>query len=180
MTRDPATTDQKADQKADTGPLTLPPALPEERPARSPLPWIVAAGLIVVLAIGGAVLLFTRSNPAGDQRPVEAVKGFVAAMEARDATKMLSFAEPTDAAKEIGPEVRAYMEYVEEISFKDATYTLLDNDGQRAHVRWTANMHYRVNLGDEVKVGDKPIETIFELTKFEDAWYLHNVTPPTT
>jgi hypothetical protein len=169
-------THEPTQQKADTGPLSLPPsalAPPRRRP------WVWLAGALIALLIAGVVFYATRpADPLTDTRPVEVVRGFVAALEAKDASQMLAYAVPTDAKKEIGPEVRAYLEYVETISFSGASYTLLDNDGERAHVRWTSTMHYRLNFGSEIKSGDKPIDTIYELTKFEGAWYLSSVTPP--
>jgi hypothetical protein len=165
-----------AEHKADTGPLSLPNAAPAAR--RSP-PWRWAlAALAVAVALSAVVYLTRQPDPLSDPRPVDVVRGFVAAVEAKDASAMLSFAMPTNVKKEIGPEVRAYLEYVDSISFSNAAYTLLDNDGERAHVRWTATMHYRLDLGSEVKSGDKPIDTIYELTMFEGAWYLSSVTPP--
>ena len=177
MSQNPAS----ADQKADTGPLTLPPVMPGEQLARRPPIWIWAAAAVAVALVIGAVVYLTRApDPMSDTRPVEVVKGFVAAVEAKDASKMLSFVVPTDIKREIGPEVRAYLEYIESLTFSDATYTLVDSDGQTAHVRWTATMHYKLNLGDEVKSGDKPVDTVFELTKIEGAWYLQNAQLPQT
>jgi hypothetical protein len=172
-------TEQK--QKADTGPLTLPPVAPGQLTARRPLPWVWAiVALALVLAVGVAIYLTRQPEPLSDPRPVEVVKGFVAALEAKDASKALGFVVPTDIKKEIGPEVRAYLEYVESLSFSDANYQLVDNDGERAHVRWTATMHYKLNLGSEVKSGDKPVDSVYELIKFEGAWYLQSVAPPDT
>jgi hypothetical protein len=142
-------------------------------------PWGWLAGAIAALLIAGLAISITRpADPLADQRPVEVVRGFAAAIEAKDASRMLSYALPTDAKKELGPEVRAYLEYVDSISFSDARYTLLDNDGERAHVRWTSTMHYQLNFGSEIKSGDKAIDTVYELTKFEGGWYLSSVTPP--
>jgi hypothetical protein len=172
-------TREATEQKADTGPLSLPPVAPSALPTRHPFPWIwVAAGLALVLVAGAAIYFTRQPDPLADQRPVEVVKGFVAALEAKDASKALAFVVPTDIKKEIGPEVRAYLEYVESLSFSDANYQMLDNDGERAHVRWTATMHYKLNFGSEVKSGDKPVDTIYELIKFENAWYLQSVAPP--
>jgi hypothetical protein len=173
MTRD------ATEHKTDTGPLTLPPVAPGRLPARRPRQWVlVVAALAVALVIGAAIYLTRQPDPLSDPRPAEVVKGFVAALEAKDASKALSFVVPTEIKKEIGPEVRAYLEYVESLSFSDANYQLLDNDGERAHVRWTATMHYKLNFGSEVKSGDKPVDTIYELIKFEGAWYLQSVAPP--
>ena len=52
------------------------------------------------------------------------------------------------------------------------------NDGERAHVRWTATMQYTLNLGDTRKSGERTIDTTFELTKFEGTWYLRNAKLP--
>jgi hypothetical protein len=175
MTRD--ATEQK--EKADTGPLTLPPVAPSALPTRRPLLWVWAVAALAAALIVGVAIFFTRQpDPLSDPRPVEVVRGFVAALEAKDASKALAFVVPTDIKKEIGPEVRAYLEYVESLSFSDANYQLVDNDGERAHVRWTAMMHYKLNFGSEVKSGDKPVDTVYELIKFEGAWYLQSVAPP--
>ena len=100
------------------------------------------------------------------------------ALEARDATKMLSYVEPTVFRREISPEIRAYVEYLKEIHFTDVRYTLIDSDGERAHVRWVATMAYTLNLGSETKSGERPIDTTFELTKFEGTWYLRSAVLP--
>jgi hypothetical protein len=172
-------TREATEQKADTGPLTLPPVAPGALPARRSRPWIWAVAALAAALVVGAAIYFTRQpDPLSDPRPVEVVKGFVAALEAKDASGALAFVVPTDIKREIGPEVRAYLEYVESLSFSDANYQLLDSDGERAHVRWTATMHYKLNFGSEVKSGDKPVDTVYELIKFEGAWYLQGVTPP--
>ena len=173
MTPDPTTT-----RKPDTGPLTPPAAPPiaAERPARVPGPWRwVILALVAALAIGVLVVVTRPPDPRADQRPVDVVKGFVAAVEAKDPTKMLSYVEPTVARREIGPEVRAYVEYIDTISFANPRYELLDNDGDLAHVRWTAQMSYQLR---ELGGGQKAVDTTFELRKIEGAWYLHSVKLP--
>ena len=172
-------TREATEQKADTGPLTQPPVVPSAPPNRRPRPWVWAVAALAAALVIGAAIYFTRQpDPLSDPRPVEVVKGFVAALEAKDASKALAFVVPTDIKKEIGPEVRAYLEYVDSLSFSDANYQLLDNDGERAHVRWTAMMHYKLNLGSETKSGDKPVDNVYELIKVEGAWYLQSVAPP--
>jgi hypothetical protein len=152
-----------------------------DRRARRPAPWLwvlLAAG---VALIGGAVFVFARpGDPLSDARPVEVVQGFVAAIEARDVSKMLSYVEPTVFRREISPEIRSYVEYLQEVRFENSQFSLLDSDGDRAHVRWTATMRYTLNLGSETKSGTRPVDTTFELRKFEGTWYLHGAVLPKT
>jgi hypothetical protein len=167
MTQEPTT----AERKRDTQPLTPPPELlapSPDRRARPPGPWrwaILIAGLALLAIV--AFLLTRPADPLSDPRPVEVVQGFAAALEARDASKMLSYVEPTIFRREISPEIRAYAEYLKEVRFTNARYTLIDNDGERAHVRWTATMVYTLDLGSQTKSGERPIDTTFELIKFE-------------
>lgn len=168
-------------RKPTTQPLTAPPELALPPPTRAALPrwwrWALIAA-VVLLAGGGALLLLRNADPRADTRPLEVVKGFAAAIEARDADKMLGYVEPTIFRREISPEVRAYVEYLEQVQFADARYELLDNDGERAHVRWVATMRYTLDLGDERKSGERPIDTTFELVMFEGNWYLRSAKLP--
>lgn len=175
-------TEPNATRKPTTQPLTPPPELlaPSATPrGRLPAWWRWAVvGAALLLAAGLALLLLRANDPRADTRPIDVVKGFVAAIEAKDADAMLAFVEPTIYRREIGPEVRAYVEYLEQVRFESPRYELLDNDGDRAHVRWTATMHYTLDLGDERKTGDRPLDTTFELAKFEGTWYLHSAKIP--
>ena len=123
-----------------------------------------------------ALFLLTRpADPLSDPRPVEVVRGFAAALEAKDADKLLAAIEPTVFRREISPEIRSYVEYLQEVRFDNARYELLDSDGERA-----ATMHYTLDLGDETKAGQQPIDTTFELSKIEGTWYLHSAKLPET
>jgi hypothetical protein len=171
-----------AERKRDTQPLTLPPvplAPSADRRPRPPSPWrwvILAAGIAL---LAGVVLVLTRpADPLSDTRPVEVVQGFASAIEARDASAMLARVEPTIFRREISPEIRAYVEYLKDVRFSNTSYTLLDSDGERAHVRWVATMAYTLDLGSETKSGERPIDTTFELTKFEGTWYLRSAVLP--
>jgi hypothetical protein len=171
-----------AERKRDTQPLTLPPELlapAADRRPRPPSPWrwaILVAGIALLATV---IFLLTRpADPLTDTRPVEVVQGFASAIEARDASKMLSYVEPTIFRREISPEIRAYVEYLKDVRFTDARYTLLDSDGERAHVRWSATMAYTLDLGSQTKSGQRAIDTTFELTKFEGTWYLRSAVLP--
>lgn len=162
-----------------TPPAPLPPAGQRAPRRRGPVGWMIVAGALAVFAAG--LFLLTRpSDPMTDPKPVEIVQGFAAAIEAKDASKMLSYVEPTVFRREIGPEVRSYVEYLQNVRFENARYELLDSDGQTAHVRWTATMRYTLNLGSETKSGERPIDTTFELRKIEGNWYLHGAKLPQT
>src|SRR5437868_736261 len=178
MSQDQTTTERKRD----TQPLTPPPELlapSMDRRPRAPSPWrwaILVAGVALIAAV---VFLLTRpADPLSDTRPVAVVQGFAAALEARDASRVLSYVEPTIFRREISPEVRAYVEYLKEVRFTNAHYTLLDSDGERAHVRWTATMAYTLDLGSQTKSGERPVDTTFELTNFEGTWYLRSAVLP--
>ncbi|MBK9711714.1 MAG: hypothetical protein IPO81_10375 [Kouleothrix sp.] len=179
MTQEPSAGERQTTErlKPPTGPLT--PVL--DRRARRPGPWrwvaLAAAALLAVLAL---FLLTRPADPLSDPRPVEVVRGFAAALEAKDADKLLAAIEPTVFRREISPEIRSYVEYLQEVRFDNARYELLDSDGERAHVRWTATMHYTLDLGDETKAGQQPIDTTFELSKIEGTWYLHSAKLPET
>ena len=185
MSQDQTTTERKRD----TQPLTMPPELlapsadrrnPDGwRGARVPAPWRWAILVTGIALVAGVVFVLTRpADPLTDPRPVEVVQGFASALEARDVSKMLSYVEPTLFRREISPEIRAYVEYLREVRFTDASYTLIDSDGERAHVRWNATMAYTLDLGSQTKSGTRPIDTTFELTKFEGTWYLRSAVLP--
>ena len=178
MTQDPTT----AERKRDTQPLTLPPeplAPGAERRPRVPSAWrwiILLAGVALIATV--AFALTRPADPLSDTRPVEVVQGFAAALEARDASKMLTYVEPTIFRREISPEIRAYVEYLKEVHFSNASYTLVDSDGERAHVRWTATMAYTLDLGSQTKSGERAIDTTFERTKVEGTWDLRSAVLP--
>src|SRR4051794_25661725 len=178
MSQEPTT----AERKRDTQPLTMPPerlAPSADRRPRAPSPWRWAMLVAGIALLASAVFLLTRPpDPLADTRPVEVVQGFASALEARDATKMLSYVEPTIFRREISPEIRAYVEYLKDVRFTNARYTLLDSDGEHAHVRWTATMAYTLDLGSQTKSGERPIDTTFDLTNFEGTWYLRSAVLP--
>lgn len=161
-------------QERDTGPLpALPPATRRALPTQALL-----LGALAALGIGAIIYLAWPADPLRDPRPAAVVQAFSAAIAARDVTQMLSYVEPTVFRREIGPELRAYIEYLDSAQFDDSSYTLVDNDGQRAHVRWKAKLHYQLNLGSQVTSGVQPIDTLVELVKIGDDWYLRDINLP--
>jgi hypothetical protein len=176
------TKEQTSERKVDTGPLPelpeLPtaPAAPPNRP-KTPLWRWTALAAVALIALGAALFLLRPADPLADPRPVAVVEGFAEAIEARDATRMLSYVEPTVLKKQIGPEVRAYLEYIQEIRFENARYELLENDGRTARVRWTGTMYWRIDYG-EVREGTSDIDATYDLRFVEGAWYLSGAKLP--
>jgi hypothetical protein len=177
------TNDRTTDTGRDTGPLTpVPLPIPVDDPPanqRSQRTWLIVAGaggLLLLLAAVGWLLF--GPNPMNDQRPVAVVQSFAAAIESRDVSRMLQHLEPTIYRREISPELRSYIEYVEEFQLNNPTYTLLSNDGTQAEVRWTGTLRYRVNLGTVVHDGERPIDTTVALRRYGNDWYIQSVNLP--
>lgn len=176
------TEERTSTPQRDTGPLPplapIPePALPTRRRNVAVLVGVVA--VIAALAIAGVVIV-TQNNPMQDRRPIEVTQRFVAAVGQRDVSAMLAQFEPTEYRRQASPELRMYMEYVEQFDIVDPRYELLSNDGERAEVRWTGTLNYRLNLGSTVKSGTSPIDTIVELSKIEGNWYISSARLPET
>ena len=183
MSQEPTTTRQPtadADQALPSTTRLAPPEPPAPMsPARLPGPALWAIIACLVALAGGAAFLLTRpSDPMSDPRPVEVVRGFAGAIEARDTSKALSYVEPTVFRREISPEIRSYLERFAEVRFENPSYQLLDSDGETAHVRWTATMRYTIGQGGDARSGQRPIDTTFELRKIEGGWYLHSAKLP--
>lgn len=157
----------------DTGPL--PPLPPGAAPARQALWFRLLPAIVLLLLAGAAVWLIQRANAGRDQRPAEVVRAFAQAIEARDADAMLAQLEPTIFRREIGPEIRSYVEYIERVTFSDSNYRVVDNTGDTAHVRWTATMQYQLR---DLGAGSRPIDSVFELTLIENRWYIQAVDLP--
>lgn len=177
MTNEPAT----SERKIETGPLPALPSAPSTPPNRRRAPrwvWLALGAFFALLALLALFFLRPR-DPLADPRPVAAVQGFVAAMEARDATRMLSFVEPSVLKKQMGPEVRAYVEYIRELRFENPRYELVQSDGERARVRMTSTLAYSIDYG-EVRSGRRPVDTTYELRLIGGTWYISSVNLPQT
>ncbi|MEM8534469.1 MAG: hypothetical protein AAGF95_26730 [Chloroflexota bacterium] len=176
---------QTSEQMHDTGPLGTPPVPPDQidnapTATAESGSWrpIIGLGLLgIVLVIGIVLVLNVFNNPANDQRPIDVVQGFATAIEAKDVTEMLSYIEPTVLRRQIGPELRSYVEYIEQISFTDTNYEILENDGERAVVRLTGTLEYQLR---DRGSGSNDLDQTFELVNIEGSWYIRSVTLPQT
>lgn len=121
------------------------------------------------------VTLLTGCAAADDAGPLQLARDFVAAWEDLDVTRALNLMEPDDYdwRREIMPEMRSYISGVTALKFVEPTYTMVDNNGELAHVRVAATVAY--TLENNV-VGDLDLDMVLEVVKLDDGrWYLRNV-----
>lgn len=124
-----------------------------------------------------SLMLVACGNTADDTAPVERVKAFVAASEARDVDQMVSMIAP-DNRRDAGWQLRQMMPAVTSIEYRDAQYQLADNDGTTAHVQVVGTVTAQMDDGRSV---DVPTSQLVELSKQDGIWYItsNGVQPPT-
>jgi hypothetical protein len=123
-------------------------------------------------------LLFGCALPGArpdDAAPRRVVERFVEALEDRDASALLALIEPADWRREIGPELRSYVGYVQRISFRRPTYTVESNNGDEARVRFVATLEYEI---EGVEPGEQPVDIIFEVVRLDGTWYVRSFDLP--
>jgi hypothetical protein len=135
---------------------------------------LFCVGMILMLALGACS---RTSSSADNDPPKKVVQSFVAAIEQRNASKLLNLIEPADWRKDIGPELRSDMSYLEKDNFRDPQYTVVDNTGELAHVRLVSTMEYEVQ---GVPPAEQQLDLLFEVVKLDGEWYLRNFDLPTT
>ncbi|GAB4207441.1 MAG: hypothetical protein OHK0022_35660 [Roseiflexaceae bacterium] len=168
-----------SEERHKTGPLELPPgglAVPAApNPRRRHLLIGLAVAAVALVLTGLVVFVVLPGQAASRERPVEVVKDFAQAVEAKDPSKMLSYIEPTIFRREVGGELRTYIEYINQIRFVDARYELIENDGTLARVRWRATVQYDLR---ERGSGEYAFDNEIELANVEGSWYLRSVRLP--
>lgn len=132
------------------------------------------AGLLLWLSL---VLLGCASQPseADNEAAIQVVKNFVAAVEKRDPSAMLNVIEPTEWRREIAPELRSYIGYIQRIAFQNPQYSLIDNTGELAHVRLVSSMEFALEGAEPAK---QDVDLTFELVKLDGTWYLRTFDLP--
>lgn len=133
--------------------------------------FVVVALLATMLAACGSA-----TETADSEAALATTRAFVAALEARDPSAILATLEPADWRREIGPELRSYISYVEALEFRNSTYEVLSINRDSAEIRMQATLHYRLR---DFEAGEQPIDTVFELVRVEQEWYLRSLSLPT-
>lgn len=146
--------------------------IPKQRPLFAALRWcvIIASMLFVLTACA------RTATSTDDEAPRQVVRSFVTAIEDRDASRVLNLIEPADWRKDIGPELRSYVSYLERVQFRDPQYTVVDNTGTLAHVRLVSQMEYEIK---GVPPAEQHWDLVFEVVKLDGTWYLRNFELPT-
>jgi hypothetical protein len=133
-----------------------------------------------LLLVGSLVLssLLGCGRPVDNAGPLAAARAFVAALEARDASAIIGLLEPSDWRKEIGPELRSYLGYLQALSLRDPEYRVERNDGASAQVRVSGTVSY--TLAEDGTSGEHPVDLQVELVLVGGAWYMHSLDLPQT
>lgn len=138
--------------------------------ARSAAPRLM---LIVAVAV---LLAACTSGPVDNAGPVRAVEAFIAALEARDASAIIAQIEPTEWRREIGPELRTYLGYLDSIAVADPIYRVERNQGDTALVRVTGTLQY--TLAETGFSDERPFDLQIEVVRVAGAWYLRSLQLP--
>lgn len=124
--------------------------------------WLMMAFVPLLL------LLLMGCGSSTDTAPVERVKGFVAAAEAKDVNQMVQFLLPEER-RDAAMQLRQVMPSVQTVQYKNPTYELKDNDGSTAYVRVTGQIYAETASGEQV---EQPIDQLLTLVKQDGEWYI--------
>jgi hypothetical protein len=130
------------------------------------------AVILVAVALLGAAC----GGPVDNVGPVQTVQAFIAALEARDASAIIALIEPTEWRREIGPELRMYLGYLDTIAIPDAAYTVERNQGDTSVVRVTGTLNY--TLAESGFSDERPFDLQINLVRVDGAWYLRSLQLP--
>ena len=114
--------------------------------------------------------------PQDAEGPVRVVEGFVAALEARDASAIIQLIEPSEWRAEIGPELRSYLGLVDEIDLSGERYEVVEQRGDTATVQVTGTFTYTFAEGGAS--GERPVDLYVETVRVDGQWYLRGLALP--
>lgn len=131
---------------------------------------------VVLASVGLCLLLVACSGSAERNAPVEVVRQFVAASEARDLNAMLELVEPVEWRKQIVPELQQALAQIEGLSYAEQRFDLLDNENDLAHVRFQGVV--MIDLRGRDPLPPRTLDQTFELVRLEGRWYIRGLTLP--
>lgn len=124
---------------------------------------LILVSLVLLTACGGST-----AGPDSNA-PVERVKGFVAAAEAKDVDAMVQFLLP-DQRRDAAFQLRQVMATVESIEYRDPVYTPKDNDGTTAHVQVSGVVAATTVDGESA---ERQIDQLLTLVNQDGQWYIN-------
>ena len=108
------------------------------------------------------------SSGSTDQAPIEQVKAFVKATEARDVDAMVALLTP-QTRRDAGWQLRQVMPKVQTFEYRQAQYELSSNDGTKALVQVSGLIVATTTDGKQV---EQSINQLIELEKIDGTWYI--------
>lgn len=131
------------------------------------LKWLALLCLVLLAACGG-----------DDAAPVNQVKAFVAATEARDVDAMVALMTPS-SRRDAQWQLNQVMPTVTSIQYRDAQYRLEEIKDGRAYVQIAGTLVAATSDGQSV---EQPIAQLVELVQTDGTWYIaaNNLQLPQT
>jgi hypothetical protein len=121
------------------------------------LKWLALLCLVLLAACGG-----------DDTAPVNQVKAFVAATEARDVDAMVALMTPS-SRRDAQWQLNQVMPTVTSIQYRDAQYRLEEIKDGRAYVQIAGTLIAATSDGQSV---EQPIAQLVELVQTDGTWYI--------
>jgi hypothetical protein len=121
------------------------------------LKWLALLCLVLLAACGG-----------DDTAPVNQVKAFVAATEARDVDAMVALMTPS-SRRDAQWQLNQVMPTVTSIQYRDAQYRLEEIKDGRAYVQIAGTLVAATSDGQSV---EQPVAQLVELVQTDGIWYI--------
>lgn len=121
------------------------------------LKWLVCVFWVLLVACG-----------TDETAPVNQVKAFVAATEARNVDAMVALMAP-DARRDAKWQLNQVMPNVQTIQYRDAKYRFEEIKNDRAYVQVTGTLVASTSDGENV---EQPVTQLVELVQQDGTWYI--------